>query len=116
MVQYDMKNTPIVDVVNQIIIAAVKMRASDIHLDPIENGLKVRLRVDGELSDYTIIPKEYERNLTTRVKLISNMNITETRLPQDGAIKGRIDGMDIDMRVSALPTNEGEKVGIGVLD
>lgn len=116
MVQYDMKNTPIVDVVNQIIIAAVKMRASDIHLDPIEEGLKVRVRIDGELQDYSIIPKEYERNLTTRVKLISNMNITETRLPQDGAIKGRIDGMDVDMRVSSLPTNEGEKVVIRILD
>lgn len=116
MVEYDMKNTPIVDVVNQIIIAAVKMRASDIHLDPIENGLKVRIRIDGELRDYSIIPKEYERNLTTRVKLISNMNITETRLPQDGAIKGRIDGMDVDMRVSVLPTNEGEKVVIRILD
>ncbi|MEG2564318.1 MAG: GspE/PulE family protein [Bacilli bacterium] len=116
MVTYDLENTPIVDLVNKIIVAAVKARASDIHLDPIENGLKVRIRIDGVLRDHTVIPKEYERNLTTRVKLISNMNITETRLPQDGAIKGRIDGIDLDMRVSVLPTNEGEKVVIRILD
>ena len=116
MVTYDLANTPIVDLVNKIIVSAVKSRASDIHFDPIEEGMKVRIRIDGALRDHTVIPKEYERNLITRIKLISNMNITETRLPQDGAIKGRIDGVDLDMRVSALPTNEGEKVVIRILD
>ena len=116
METYDLANTPIVDLVNKIIVSAVKSRASDIHFDPIEEGLKVRIRIDGDLRDHTVIPKEYERNLITRIKLISNMNITETRLPQDGAIKGRIDGVDLDMRVSALPTNEGEKVVIRILD
>lgn len=116
MVTYDLANTPIVDLVNKIIVSAVKSRASDIHFDPIEDGLKVRIRIDGDLRDHTVIPKEYERNLITRIKLISNMNITETRLPQDGAIKGRIDGVDLDMRVSALPTNEGEKIVIRILD
>lgn len=116
MVTYDLEHTPIVDLANKIIVAAVNARASDIHFDPIENGLKIRIRVDGALQDHTIIPKEYERNLTTRIKLISNMNITETRLPQDGAIKGRINNMDLDMRVSVLPTNEGEKVVIRILD
>lgn len=116
MVEYDLQHVPIVDIVNQIILYAAQHNASDIHLDPRENCLIVRMRLDGELKDHTIIPKEYERNLTTRVKLISNMNITETRLPQDGAIKGRIEGKDLDMRVSALPTNEGEKVVIRILD
>ncbi len=116
MVQYDLHKIPIVDVVNQIILYAAQHNASDIHFDPRENSLVVRMRVDGELQDHTIIPKEYERNLITRVKLISNMNITETRLPQDGAIKGRIGSKDLDMRVSALPTNEGEKVVIRILD
>ncbi len=116
MVQYDLEKMPIVDLANKIIVTAVNSRASDIHIDPIEEGLKIRFRVDGNLKDHTIIPKEYERNLTTRIKLISNMNITETRLPQDGAIKGRIDGRDLDMRVSVLPTNEGEKVVIRILD
>ena len=116
LVKYDLEKIPIVDLANKIIIAAVKSQASDIHMDPIENGLKIRFRVDGDLQDHTIIPREFERNLTTRIKLISNMNITETRLPQDGAIKGRIDGNDLDMRVSVLPTNEGEKVVIRILD
>lgn len=116
MVTYDLEHIAIVDLANMIIVAAVKSRASDIHMDPIENGLKVRFRIDGELRDHTVIAKEYERNLATRIKLISNMNITETRLPQDGAIKGRIDGLDLDMRVSVLPTNEGEKIVIRVLD
>ena len=116
MVTYDLEHTSIVDLTNRLIMAAVKAKASDIHMDPVENGIKIRYRVDGDLQDHTLIPKEYERNLTTRVKLISNMNITETRLPQDGAIKGRIDGTDLDMRVSVLPTNEGEKVVIRILD
>src|SRR5574344_2474569 len=116
MVKYDLENTPIVDLANKLIIAAVKAGASDIHLDPTEIGTKVRMRIDGDLQDHTIIDKEYERNLITRLKLISMMNITENRLPQDGAIKGRIDDMDLDMRVSVLPTNEGEKVVIRILD
>ncbi len=116
MVNYDFQHVPIVDIVNQIILYAAVHNASDIHLDPREDCLMIRMRMDGELRDHTIVPKEYERNLTTRVKLISNMNITETRLPQDGAIKGRIEGKDLDMRVSALPTNEGEKVVIRILD
>jgi len=116
MVKYDVENTPIVDLVNNIILVAVKSRASDIHFDPLEDGLKIRMRIDGNLQDHTILPKESERNIITRIKLISGMNITENRLPQDGAIKGRIDNLDLDMRVSALPTNEGEKVVIRILD
>ncbi len=116
MVKYDVENTPIVDLVNKIILVAVKSRASDIHFDPLEDGLKIRMRIDGNLQDHTIIPKDSERNVTTRIKLISGMNITENRLPQDGAIKGRIDNLDLDMRVSVLPTNEGEKVVIRILD
>ena len=116
MIQYDVVNIPIVDIVNQIILYASTNRASDIHMDPRENDLLIRMRIDGELKNHTSIPKAYERNLITRVKLISNMNITESRLPQDGAIKGRIEGKDLDMRVSVLPTNEGEKVVIRILD
>ena len=66
METYDLANTPIVDLVNKIIVSAVKSRASDIHFDPIEEGLKVRIRIDGDLRDHTVIPKEYERNLITR--------------------------------------------------
>lgn len=116
MVTYDFTTIPIVDLVNQIITEAAKQKASDIHFDPRDGDLLVRIRVDGDLHDYTIVPKQYERNLVTRIKLLANMNITETRLPQDGAIKGNIDGMNLDMRVSTLPTNLGEKVVIRILD
>ncbi|MEG1596722.1 MAG: GspE/PulE family protein [Bacilli bacterium] len=116
MIEYDVKNTPIVDLVNAIILFAVKNRASDIHLDPREDHLLVRIRIDGLLKDHTKIPKEYERNFVTRVKLISAMNITENRLPQDGSIKAKIGNYSLDMRVSSMPTNEGEKIVIRILD
>lgn len=116
MFKYDFTTSSIVDIVNNVIIFAVSNRASDIHIDSREHDAKVRIRIDGILRDYTIIPKEYQRNFVTRIKLMSGMNITETRLPQDGAIKGRINGMDLDMRVSALPTIFGEKIVIRILD
>lgn len=116
MIEYDFKNQEIADIVNNMIIYAVSRRASDIHFDPMEDGLKVRFRIDGLLQDHTIVPPLYQRNLTTRVKLVSNMNITESRLPQDGAIKGNINGIDLDMRVSSLNTNLGEKIVIRILD
>jgi len=116
MVNYDFKNDEIANICNNIIVYAASKRASDIHFDPQDNGLKVRLRIDGVLQDHTIVPLEYQRNLTTRIKLISNMNITESRLPQDGAIKDTINGIDLDMRVSSLNTNLGEKIVIRILD
>ena len=111
-----MTKTPIVNVVDDIIAHASKVGASDIHFDPRENSLMVRIRIDGDLQDYTEIPKIYERNLITRIKLIANMNITESRLPQDGSIKGNIKGINLETRVSTLPTNEGEKCVIRILD
>ena len=116
MVEYDFKNEEIANIVNNIIIYAVSKRASDIHFDPFRDGLKVRLRIDGVLQNHSIVPIAYQNNLTTRIKLISGMNITESRLPQDGAIKDKINGIDLDMRVSALNTNLGEKIVIRILD
>ena len=116
MLEYDFKNQEIADIVNTMIIYAVSQKASDIHFDPFEDGMKVRFRIDGILQIHTIVPLVYMRNLVTRIKLISNMNITESRLPQDGAIKGSINGIDLDMRVSTLNTNLGEKVVIRILD
>ena len=116
MEKYDFVNVPIVDIVNRIILYASRHKASDIHFDPREDSMVIRMRMDGKLKDHTIVPKMYEKNLTTRVKLISKMNITETRIPQDGAIKGVVDGKELDMRVSALPTNEGEKIVVRLLD
>lgn len=116
MVTFDFAKTPITKIVDAIITNASKSGSSDIHFDPREDGLIVRTRVDGDLMDYTFIPKVYERNLTTRLKLMAGMNITESRLPQDGAIKGKFGEVDLDMRVSSLPTNEGEKIVIRILD
>ena len=116
MFEYDFKNLEIADIVNNIIIYAVSKKASDIHFDPIEKGIKIRLRIDGVLHDHALVPTLYAKNLTTRIKLISQMNITETRLPQDGAIKGVINGLNLDMRVSSLTTNLGEKIVIRILD
>ena len=116
MVSFDFTKSPVTQIVDYIIIAASKHNASDIHFDPREDGMMVRFRIDGDCQDYTQVPKAYEKNLTTRLKLLANMNITESRLPQDGAIKGVFGGQYLDMRVSSLPLNYGEKVVIRILD
>ena len=113
---YDFDNKPIVDIVNDMIIDAVNHGASDIHFDPIEEELKVRIRIDGTLLEYATVPNTVKKNLITRIKIISGMNITESRLPQDGAIKGIIEDLDVDLRVSSLPIVDGEKIVIRILD
>lgn len=112
----DFVNTPVADSVNTVIIEAVKKGASDIHFDPSEDGVIIRFRADGVLEDFATIPDIVKQNVITRVKIISGMNITETRLPQDGAIKTTLENMELDMRVSALPTKKGEKIVIRILD
>ena len=116
MVSFDFTKTPVTQIADYIIISASKHKSSDIHFDPREDGMMVRFRIDGDLQDYTFVPKAYEKNLTTRLKLLANMNITESRLPQDGAIKGMYGDQFLDMRVSSLPLNEGEKIVIRILD
>ena len=114
--QFDYDSKPIVEIVNEIISDAVKHDASDIHFDPYPDNLHIRIRIDGELVDYAIAPDSVKKNLLTRVKIMAGMNITETRLPQDGAIKQNINGLDLDLRVSSLPILDGEKVVIRILD
>lgn len=106
---------PVVDIVNEMIVDAAK-NASDIHFDPTPTILKVRIRIDGELIDYATVPTSVKSPLITRIKIISGMNITESRLPQDGAIKNVLEGTNLDLRVSTLPTVYGEKVVIRILD
>ena len=113
---FDYEKTPVVEVVNEIMVDASKRGASDIHFDPQNGFVKIRIRVDGELIDYAETPDNIARNLITRIKILSGMNITESRLPQDGAIKAKIQNVDLDMRVSAIPTNKGEKIVIRILD
>ena len=114
--KFDYDKMPVVDIVNEILIDSSKRGASDIHFDPQEKFMKIRIRIDGELIDYTEVPNDIKKNLVTRVKILSEMNITESRLPQDGAIKGTIEGVNLDLRVSALPTNLGEKIVIRIMD
>ena len=110
------ETTPIVDIVNYILITASKKNASDIHFDPADNHMKVRFRIDGKLDTFTIVPNTAKQNLVARLKIMSGMNITETRLPQDGAIRTVIEGISLDMRVSSLPTKRGEKIVIRIMD
>ena len=115
-IKIDFESTPVVESVNEIIVNSAKMNASDIHFDPTENGLKVRIRIDGILKTYYDIPNDIKQNIITRIKILSGMNITETRLPQDGAIKSQIKDLNLDLRVSSLPTKHGEKIVIRILD
>ena len=112
----DFTKMPVVNVVNMIIINAVNLGASDIHFDPTDEGINVRFRIDGQLNNYYFLPKEIKQNVTTRIKIMAGMNITETRLPQDGAIKDKLNGKDLDLRVSSLPTKKGEKIVIRIMD
>ena len=113
---FDFEKMPVVEIVNEIILDASYRGASDIHFDPLVDFMKIRIRVDGELSDYAEIPNSIKKNLITRIKILSGMNITESRLPQDGAIKTALKDTNLDLRVSSLPTNNGEKVVVRLLD
>ncbi len=116
MREFDFEHNSIVEIVNEIIMDAIKKKASDIHFDPTKDTLMVRIRIDGELIDYAKIPNDLKKNVITRIKIISGMNITESRLPQDGAIKNALDNSSLDLRVSSLPVVNGEKMVIRILD
>lgn len=113
---FDYDGEPIINIVNEILIDASRKRASDIHFDPTEDVLNVRIRVDGELISYATVPASVKKNLVTRIKILAGMNITESRIPQDGSIKMKIDNKDLDIRVSTLPIIYGEKVVVRLLD
>jgi type IV pilus assembly protein PilB len=106
---------PIIRLVNLIIDNAYHMRASDIHVEPMTDRVRIRYRVDGVCLDRDAIPKNMQAPLITRLKILSGMDIAEKRLPQDGRIKRTIGGQDIDFRVSALPGNHGESVVLRIL-
>jgi len=107
---------PVIRLVNLIISKAIESRASDIHIEPFEKDLKVRLRIDGILYDIESPPKKLKAAIISRVKIMSKLNIAERRLPQDGRIKLKVLGKDIDLRVSTLPTMYGESVVMRILD
>ena len=108
--------SPIVQLVNQLLLTAVKSEASDIHIDPTDIEFKIRYRVDGVLTTERSLPKVVLPKLISRIKVMSHMDITDTRNPQDGRIKTVIEGRPIDLRISTLPTVRGEKAVMRVLD
>src|SRR5581483_4216473 len=107
---------PVIRLVNLLIARALERRASDIHIEPFEKELQVRYRIDGILHDIEAPPRKLQAALISRVKLMAKLNIAERRLPQDGRIKLRMLGREIDLRVSTLPTLYGESVVMRILD
>jgi len=107
---------PVIRLVNQMLSRAVEQRASDIHVEPFENELRVRYRIDGVLHDIDPPPRNLTAAVISRIKLMAKLNIAERRLPQDGRIKVRLVGREIDLRVSSLPTLYGESVVLRILD
>ncbi len=107
---------PVIRLVNQIIFRAVETRASDIHLEPFEDHLRVRYRYDGELHEAESQPAQLVRAITSRVKIMARLDIAEQRLPQDGRIKLAVRGQEIDIRVSTIPALHGETVALRILD
>lgn len=107
---------PIIRLVNSLFAQALKERASDIHIEPFEQELLIRFRVDGLLYDSFSPPKAIQPLLTSRVKIMAGLNIAEKRLPQDGRIRLRVAGKDVDIRVSVIPTAFGERVVLRLLD
>ncbi|MFP3911206.1 MAG: GspE/PulE family protein, partial [Desulfobacteraceae bacterium] len=106
----DTSDAPIIKLVNLMLSQAVKARASDIHIEPSQQRLKIRYRVDGLLYDMLSPPKHVQSALISRVKIMAKMNIAEKRLPQDGRIEIRIADRSVDIRVSTIPTAHGERV------
>lgn len=109
-------DAPIIRYVNTLIFRAANERASDIHIEPFEDVLKVRFRVDGVLQDVDTEDKLFQASILSRVKVMANLDIAEKRLPQDGRIGIRIAGQDVDIRVSTVPTRYGERIVLRLLD
>jgi general secretion pathway protein E/type IV pilus assembly protein PilB len=109
-------DAPIIKLVNSVIVDAYKMRASDIHLEPLEKRFRVRYRIDGVLHEMKSPPKRLQASIISRLKIMSNMSIAERRIPQDGRIQTNVGGKTIDLRVSCLPTNHGESIVMRILD
>lgn len=112
----DIKNAPVVKMIDYLIKNAVEQRASDIHIEPYEEKLRIRYRIDGALHEVSELPIESLQSLVTRIKIMANLNIAEKRLPQDGRILTKIDDKSVDLRVSTLPMIYGEKVVIRILN
>ena len=114
--QEDNSDAPVVKLVNLIITEAVQLRASDIHIEPFEDRIRIRYRIDGRLVERDNPPRRLLGAMLSRLKILSKLDIAERRRPQDGRIKLTADGKDYDLRVSVLPTNHGQSVVMRILD
>lgn len=112
----EVTTAPVVKLLNSIIEQAVRERASDIHIEPYSEDIRVRFRIDGDLRQIMILSKSTLSPITTRIKIIGKMNIAEKRVPQDGRVEIKVNDKEIDMRISTLPTVYGEKTVIRLLD
>ncbi len=112
----EVNDAPVIQLVNLIISEAIKAKASDIHVEPYEKSLRLRYRIDGVLQEMTSPPKKFQNAIISRIKILSELDIAERRLPQDGRFKVRIQNRPIDFRVSVCPTAFGEKVVMRILD
>ncbi|MGD9972271.1 MAG: type II secretion system ATPase GspE [Desulfatirhabdiaceae bacterium] len=112
----DVSDAPIIRLVNGVISQSIRARASDIHIEPYPNSLKIRYRIDGLLYDLTTPPKWIQPSLISRIKIMAKMNIAEKRLPQDGRMDVRIGDQQIDIRVSTIPTSFGERIVLRLLN
>ncbi|MBU4375898.1 MAG: Flp pilus assembly complex ATPase component TadA [Candidatus Omnitrophica bacterium] len=110
------KKAPIVKMVDLMLAEALKKRASDIHIEPCERELRIRYRIDGALHEALTLPKKNQNAVLARLKIMSKLDITESRLPQDGRFKIRLEGREVDFRVSVLPVSYGSKVVLRALD
>ncbi|MGE5220746.1 MAG: type II secretion system ATPase GspE [Chloroflexota bacterium] len=107
---------PVIRMVNQMLVRALESRASDVHIEPFENQLKVRYRIDGILHEVESPPRQLKAAVISRLKILAQLNIAERRLPQDGRIKTRLAGKEVDLRISTVPTLYGESVVIRLLE
>ena len=110
------EEAPVIRIVNNFVSQAIVEDASDIHVEPMENSLRIRYRVDGILHEKQVLPKTIQPGIVTRLKIISNMDIAERRVPQDGRLTLKFEGRPIDFRVSSIPSIFGEKVVLRILD
>ncbi len=109
-------DAPVIRIVNSIMIEAIRKKASDIHIEPMERSIRLRYRIDGLLYENPSPPKSLQNAIISRIKIMSNLNIAERRIPQDGRFKIRAMGKEADVRVSILPTVHGEKIVMRILD
>ena len=112
--EYDFEKEPVVSIVKKILLDSIKFKASDIHFDPTETELSIRFRINGNLQEYTVAPENIKSNITTRIKILAGMNITDSMRPQTGTLKFETEGKPHNMQVTSLPITDGEKIVVHI--